>query len=348
MRNKICNRIFYAILIVCMFSGCEKKLRNSGINIDFSNTKKVFVESKNVRIVCNTFPIFDWTREICDGVDEIELLLIQKNGSDLHNFKASVEDLINIRQSDLFIYGGGESDEWITGDLFSKKGRVLKFASMDFHFIMEDDEDEIDEHIWLSLRNAAFFTERISSELCKIVPERASDFEKNAFLYVKKLRDLDEKFSILFTGRAEKENVFIMCDRFPFAYFARDYGIKFYSAFHGCSAETEASFEKVAFLAEKLAGSANNFVFTLENNDKKLAKTVILNSGRKNIKIYELDSMQSVKNVKKENFFGGKNSSQTEKKFADGEIYSGGEVVSYLSIMEKNYQTIKTALNEVK
>ena len=40
--------------------------------------------------------------------------------------------------------------------------------------------------------------------------------------------------------------------RFPFRYLIEDYGLTYYAAFIGCSAETEASFETIAFLSEKI------------------------------------------------------------------------------------------------
>ena len=174
----------FSLIVVCLtlISGCSKKSRISGMNVNFSSS------AGKISVVCNTFPFYDWTREVLGDEKSFELKLIQKNGSDLHNFKASVQDLIDIRQSDLFIYGGGESDEWITESLFSDKTRVIKLIDIDFPYVMEEDEDEKDEHIWLSLKNAKIFIKVIAFALSEACPKGALDFEKNASAYIEKLK----------------------------------------------------------------------------------------------------------------------------------------------------------------
>ena len=104
-------------------------------------------------------------------------------------------------------------------------------------------------------------------------------------------------------------------DRFPFRYLVDDYNLNYYAAFVGCSAETEASFKTVIFLANKMDELDSNYIFKIESGDDKLAKTIIQNSGKKNAQVLILNSMQSV----------------TTKQAQD---------TSYVKIMNENLQTL--------
>lgn len=376
---------FFAVLIffVCGFVnfGCSKNRleshsENGGKNVsgqkEFKNPASDFSSGgkTDLKIVCSIFPVFDWTREISSGVENLEIILIQKNGSDLHNFKPSAKDLIEIEASDLFVFVGGESDIWIERINVSG-GKKLCLFDLDFPKITETEHEPhehfklhgtsephehfdsadalheehefyeshlhetrkyhelqphetsgFDEHVWLSLKNAEIFVDSICRSLSELVPEKSEIFAENAASYKNKLKSLDEKFFSLFDFKANEKDakpLFVFCDRFPFAYFARDYGLECVSAFSGCSAESEASFERILFLVEKLKSAENAFVFVLENSDRKLAETVIGNSGKSGLKIYELDSMQSVK----------------ENDIKNGE--------TYLSLAEKNYEVFEKA-----
>lgn len=376
---------FFVVLFffVCGFVnfGCSKNRleshsENVGKNVsgqkEFKNPASDFSSGgkKEVKIVCSIFPVFDWTREISSGVENLEIILIQKNGSDLHNFKPSAKDLIEIESSDLFVFVGGESDIWIENVNVSG-GKKLCLFDLDFPKITETEHEShehfelngtsephehfdsadalheehefheshlhetrkyhelqphetsgFDEHVWLSLKNAEIFADSICRSLSELVPEKSEIFAENAASYKNKLKSLDEKFFFLFDFKANEKDekpLFVFCDRFPFAYFARDYGLECVSAFSGCSAESEASFERILFLVEKLKSAENAFVFVLENSDRKLAETVIGNSGKSGLKIYELDSMQSVK----------------ENDIKNGE--------TYLSLAEKNYEVFEKA-----
>ena len=183
----------------------------------------------------------------------------------------------------------------------------------------EDGEVEYDEHVWLSLKNAKTLCEEISGKLCKLDPANAEDYKANLTSYTEKLGALDNDFQKLVDGASLKTIVF--GDRFPFRYFVDDYGLDYYAAFIGCSAETEASFETVAFLSQKVDELGVSTVFTIENSDQKIAKTIIENTKDKNQKILALNSLQSVSNE---------------------QIKSGK---TYLGLMQDNYNTLKEALN---
>ena len=180
------------------------------------------------------------------------------------------------------------------------------------------DEVEYDEHVWLSLRNASSLVNELAVRLQTIDPENKDYYASTAANYTAKLGDLDSRY-IAAVKKAKNKTV-LFGDRFPFRYLVDDYGLKYYAAFVGCSAETEASFETVAFLAKKTDELKLNNVLVIENSDQKIAKKIVETTKAKNQKIVEMNSMQSV----------------TADQIADG--------VTYFSIMEDNLKALEAAL----
>ena len=181
----------------------------------------------------------------------------------------------------------------------------------------EEGEEEYDEHVWLSLKNAKVLCAEIERNIEAIDSANAADYKANLDSYVAKLDELDGKFKTLVDGSSVKTLVF--GDRFPFRYFVDDYGLDYFAAFIGCSAETEASFETIAFLSDKVKELDCKTIFTLENSSKDIADTIIRTSG-KNADIAELNSLQSV----------------SKSEIAEG--------VNYISIMQKNYDVLAGTL----
>ena len=258
------------------------------------------------------------------------------SGVDLHSFQPTASDMMKISNCDLFIYIGGESDKWV-GDAL-KQANNDKMIALNLLEVLggkakneetvegmqesdeEEEEEAYDEHVWLSLKNAAVFCEKIKNALSEIDPENADVFAENCKEYVGKLNDLDAQYSEC--AKNAKTKTLLFCDRFPFRYLTADYGLSYYAAFSGCSAESEASFETVKFLADKVNELLLNVVITLENSDNKIANTVIKTSGKNGVKILTLDSMQSA---------------------TQNDVQNG---VTYLSVMQKNLETLKKALGE--
>ena len=182
-----------------------------------------------------------------------------------------------------------------------------------------DHEEEADEHVWLSLKNAKTLVTAIADALQELDPDNKDTYAANASAYIEKLSALDGAYQSAVDGAARKTVLF--GDRFPFRYLVDDYGLNYYAAFSGCSAESEASFKTVTFLADKLDELGLKTVLTIEKSDDRIAQTVIENTETKDQKILELNSMQSI----------------TSDEIADG--------VTYLSVMEDNLNVLKEALN---
>ena len=172
--------------------------------------------------------------------------------------------------------------------------------------------------MWLSLRNAALFCTAIAKELADLDPEHADHYQANLEQYLTKLRALDEAYQQ--TVQAGSKDTIVVCDRFPYRYLTEDYGLRYYAAFPGCSAETGASFETVVFLAERAKELDLNALIITETGDDRLARTVAENAGRGEMPVLTLNAMQSVS-------------------------LEQAASTDYLTIMEQNRQVLAAALN---
>lgn len=310
-------------------------------------SEKPTAQGDKLKIVTTIFPEYDWTREILgDQSERAEVTMLLDNGVDLHSYQPTADDLIKIAECDLFIYVGGESDGWVESALASTSnpdravinlidtlGDSVKLEEVvegmqetehdheegeEHAHDADEQEAETDEHVWLSLRNAQAVCQKIAEKLGEIDPEHEQTYTQNALAYIDQLVALDAKYQAAVDAANKKTLVF--GDRFPFRYLTEDYGLNYYAAFVGCSAETEASFETIRFLAEKTDALGLSHVLTIENPNHKIAETVVANTSGKNQQVLSMDSMQSV----------------TSKDVAAG--------ATYLSIMEHNLDVLTQAL----
>lgn len=506
--KKYLSIILMAVMALVCLSACSNKTTNAG-----KTSADGVAEDKQLHIVTTIFPEYDWVKEILgDQVSNAEITMLLDNGVDLHSYQPTAEDIMKISNSDLFIYVGGESDEWVEGALQGAVNKDMKvinlmdvlsdtvkaeeampgmqaeedhdhgyshFADSDvrdrslsdwagdwqsvylyledgtldgvmerkaesgdktaeeyrtyyekgyktedenivingedntikfvkngvsaeavyqykgyqiydyesgsrgvryffeatsgdgdapkyvqfsdhgiapgkaehFHIyfgndgfdalseemenwptyypsdmtgdeiadeMLEHEEKEYDEHVWLSLKNAKVLCTAIADEVSELNPDNAELYKKNLDAYVEKLSNLDKEYQQ--TVDTSERNTLLFGDRFPFRYLVDDYGLSYYAAFAGCSAETEASFETITFLAGKVDELGLHNALTIEKSDQKIAQTIIKNTKEKNQKILTMDSMQST----------------TSENVSDG--------ATYLSIMENNLEILKEAL----
>ena len=262
-----------------------------------------------LKIVATTFPQYDWIREIV-GKDNpnVDLQLLMKNGGDLHSYQPTAGDIANISDANLFVYVGGESDEWVDDALKEKTNKDMKVVNMmqalgddideEEEGLEKESEDhdheeiEYDEHVWLSLKRAQKIVKAIADELGELDSTNAKKYQENAEAYIAKLAALDKSYES--TVNTVKNKTWIFADRMPFHYLAKDYGITTYAAFNGCSTETNASFNTIVSLAKYADELGIKHIMTIEGSDKKLAKAVIENTTDKNQDILTLNSLQSV------------------------------------------------------
>ena len=288
------KKLMTGVLAAFMLAGCAPKQQQS---------------TTKLKIVATTFPQYDWIREII-GKDNtnVDLQLLMKNGGDLHSYQPTAGDIANIADANLFVYVGGESDEWVDDALKEKTNKDMKVVNMmqtlgddideEEEGLEKESEDhdheeiEYDEHVWLSLKRAQKIVKAIADELGELDSTNAKKYQENAEAYIAKLAALDKSYES--TVNTVKNKTWIFADRMPFHYLAKDYGITTYAAFNGCSTETNASFNTIVSLAKYADELGIKHIMTIEGSDKKLAKAVIENTTDKNQDILTLNSLQSV------------------------------------------------------
>lgn len=301
--------------IVLFATGCETNKKNSD----------------KLSIVSTIFPGYDFTRELTGN--DVDLTMLLSPGMESHNYDPTPQDIIKIENSDIFIYVGGESDEWVTDileNINTKKTKIIKM--MDYVDTFEEEivegmqeeeqegeeehEEEYDEHVWTSPKNAIKIVKAIEASLKEKDANNSDKYATNATSYITKLNELDVDFKKIVNNGSRKEVIF--GDRFPLRYFVEEYGIKYYAAFPGCSSDTEANASTIAFLIDKVKEDKVPVVFHIEMSNKKIAKTIAEETGAKTLQFH------TAHNVTKEEFKNG---------------------ITYLDIMKNNMEVLKEALS---
>lgn len=323
--KKIISILLLFLTILLTFTGCGSN------TFDFTNGK--------LSVVCTIFPEYDWVKQIVGDSPDVDVRLLIKNGVDLHSYQPSVEDIARISTCDLFVYVGGESDNWVNdvlkeavnkdmvalnlldvlGDYVKEEEEIDGMQEEHGHSHDENETAEYDEHVWLSLKNAELFVRTLRDTLCSIDKNNRAVYSDNAQGYLNTLSDIDGQYGKM--AESAKRSTALFADRFPFRYLFDDYNISYYAAFKGCSSETEASFETITFLSDKINKLNLDCVLTLENSDDRIASAIIQASENKKAEILTLDSMQST-NI--------------------NDVESG---TTYASVMQSNLETLRTALN---
>ena len=320
MIKKLTAVTLVLIMALYLFSACGE---------DKTGTDKL-------SIVCTVFPYYDWVRNIIGDSDTAEITLLLDSGTDLHSYQPTAADIITITSADIFIYTGGTSDSWVE-DVLSTSGNTDTSVINLMALIGEDKlycveaigEDEHhheegdghhhthDEHIWLSLKNAALLTDAITRTLCEKDSANKDIYEANCKAYNEKLTELNKNFADRLSGLSKDTVVF--ADRFPFIYLIKDYNLNYYAAFSGCSAESEASFETVKHLADKTDELGLSCILITETGDGSVARTVNESTKEKSCEILTMNAMQSVTKDKTD--------------------------FSYIEIMEENLRLLEKALS---
>lgn len=340
MKNRIFGLVMASVLTVSAFCGCGASRTVADSDQKGGSVPPNAANAAAYSIVCTTFPQYDWIRNIIgDDSDKFQLTMLLDQGTDLHSYQPTAEDIAKIADADMFVYVGGESDGWVDSALKEATNKDMKVVNMldalgtavkveevvpgmqaeEEEETEEGEGPENDEHVWLSLRNAVTLTDVLSENIQEIDPANKEDYVENAGKYVDKLNDLDGRYAL--TISKGKRQAILFGDRFPFRYMTDDYGLTYYAAFVGCSAESEASFETITFLAHKVDELKLPVILTIEGADHNIAESIKNATESKNQEILTMNSMQSV----------------TAEAVADGE--------TYLNMMEDNLNVLSQALN---
>ena len=325
------SRLVCSLLVLCLllsafslFSCAEKK------------------DDGKLHIVCTLFPQYDWLRNIVSGSQSIELDLIIANGSDPHSYQPTAADIMTISNCNILIYVGGDSDEWVKKAIERSKNDniqtivLTELEGVNVYGISASSHSHeghshgdghdghshsaLDEHIYLSLRNAMASVREITEILCEKDPASKELYKDNSDIYLEKLLALSSELALAVGNVPEEERFVLFADRFPFVYLLSDYGVHYAAAFEGCTTDVDADFDTVLRLIHEADEHNVKYIAVTESSDKALAETVISSTKTKNQKILTFNSMQAISRQK----------------------INGG--ATYLSIMEENAKALKTAL----
>ncbi|MDR1015109.1 MAG: metal ABC transporter substrate-binding protein [Coriobacteriales bacterium] len=282
-----------------------------------------------ISVIATIFAPYDFARQVAGGRAELRMLV--SPGIETHSFEPTPQDILDIEGCDLFVYVGGESDEWVA-DLLSSvdTSAVTVIRLIDcVETVAEDDsvlvnpaeaeeeeeEGAPDEHVWTAPANARLITEALASAFERTDPGNASAYQANADAYLAQLDALDARFKEVALGGERRTLVF--GDRFPFRYFADAYGLTCYAAFPGCSTATEASAQTVAALIDTVKREGVPVVFYRELSSPGIAEAIAEATGARALLLH------SCHNISQEDFDAGE---------------------TYVSIMGRNADNLALAL----
>ena len=290
-----------------------------------------------LKIVTSIYPEYDWVMNILgEKKDNANVTMLLDSGSDLHSYQPTPKDIKSIAKCDLLVFVGGESDEWVDNALKQAINKNMKTINLletlgdgakeedeegaeeDGHDHDHEEEVEYDEHVWLSLKNAKLFVKTIGDKLGEVDQENASYYASNADTYISQLNDLDELYQAAVDAKVK--DTLLFADRYPFRYLLDDYGLKHVAAFNGCSAENTVGPNTLRMLVDKVNELNLDVIYKIDGSDGKIAESVKESTGKSDLKIVTMDSLQS----------------GTSKQFSSTN--------NYLSRMEANLEALKEGL----
>lgn len=301
-----------------------------GVSLCGCTSSEKSESSGKLKVIATIFPAYDFARQVFGDTADVKMLL--KPGQESHSYDPSAKDIVEISGCDLFVYNGGESDQWVESVLKSAP-EVETFRMTDAVSLLDEEvtegmqnaeehghdeeehDDEYDEHVWTSPDNASAIVKALGKRAAELFPENADQVTANADSYAGKINELDAKFAELLSG---EERYFIFGDRFPLLYFFRHYGLNYYAAFPGCGSETEPSAQTMTFLLDKLQQPDSvPAVFCIELSSRRLGEVLAEDSG---LPVVEFHTCHNI----------------------SADDLAAGE--TYVSLMERNYEVLSDIL----
>lgn len=299
--------------------------------IIFGNGKgKTIENSDKIKIVASNFASYDCLRAIIGNNENIELIFLIGPGKDAHGYDPTAQDLITIRNSDLFVYVGGKMEEWSEKVLESVDNTHLKSIciSNDIETINEQEIDGVekqheelegsfDEHIWTSPKNTITIVNTLEKAIREIDNANSNTYSENAKNYIQQIKEVDEKIQDIVDNRVRDRLIF--ADKMPMQYFINYYGLKVSAAFPGCSTDTEPSASTIAYLEKKVKEDNIPVVLYIELNEGNVARTIANEAGKE----CQAMQIQTLHNISKQDFENGE---------------------TWVSLMNRNIDVLRKAL----
>ncbi len=279
-------------------------------------------EKEKLQIVTTIFPLYDFARQV--GGEKADVSLLLQSGAEVHSYEPSPQDVIRIKESDLFIHLGMGADPWTDAVISSSDTKPQNVLSaMEYADLLGEEHSHdhssqmalYDQHIWTSIENAGEIAEAIKDALCRIDAKNAQYYEKRAQGYEHRLSLLDEKFEEL--TKNHQESTIVFADRFAFRYFTEEYKLNHFAAFPGCSSESEPSARTVSQLIDMVKKEKIPVVFYTETSNQKLADAVCEETGAEKMLLHSCHTV-------------------TREQLESG--------ITYTDLMENNYEALKKAL----
>lgn len=299
-----------------------------------SENKRGNDDNGKLKIVTTVFPPYDFAKQIAGDKADIKMLL--PVGTETHHYDPTPSDMIAVKDCDVFIYIGGSNEEWtekILSDTDREKVKVVKLiehiddlspsiANSGHSHEGEEHSDEhghnendYDQHIWTSPKNAKIMLGAICDAICEADAENSESYRESKQKYENEITALQNDFKAAADITGEKMLVF--ADKFPFTYFAKEFGFTCLAAFSSCSDESEPSAATVAMIIDEVKIHKIPAVFYLKFSSKKVADNICNETGA------EAYPLHTCHNVSKDEFEKGE---------------------SYVSLMRQNLQSIEKAL----
>lgn len=290
-------------------------------------------EQKKYSVVSTSFPGYDFARAVTKNTN-ISTKMLVKPGAETHTYEPTPQDIIDIKNADMFVYVGGDSDTWvekILKDVDTKKTHVMKLIDLvstvneeivegmededhdhdhdhkhshdhdhshghdhdhehdhDHDHDHDEDEVEIEEHVWTSPKKAMEIVKKIAKVASEIDTAEKNKIDDNTEKYVAEIAQVDKDLHQAIDGKISE---IVVADRFPFRYFADEFGLKYAAAFSGCSEQTEASAKTISFLINKVKQDKIKKIYKIELSNGKIAETVSKDTGAE---VLELHSAHNV------------------------------------------------------
>ena len=289
-----------------------------------------------LKIVASVFAAYDFCRTITGAMADVTLLV--PPGTEAHSFEPSPADIMLLNSADVFLCAGGDSDAWldqIVSSLDNPHLLVLRMTDMvatetvsepdnaavsseqeASSALLQGADQEIDEHVWTSLRKSQTIVATCADTFAQLDPAHASIFQANAQTFIGELKQLDNQITSIV--QHAKRKTIVVGDRFPFRYFAEDYGLSWYAAFPGCSTAVDTSRATMMSLINTIRGQDIPVVFYIELSDQRIARTISEETGAVPL------CLNSMHTVSRNDFEAG---------------------VTYLDLMRANAKNLEVALN---
>ena len=255
-------------------------------------------DSKKLSVVTTAFAQYDFARNIVGEKGEVTMLL--SPGEESHTYEPTPADIMKIRECDVFVYGGGESEKWADTILEALPDGIKTVKMMESVELFEEEHDEhgeeghnhgdesgeaeYDEHVWTSPYNAVAITEAISDAIIESDEANEAYYISNTESYTEKLKELDAKF--MKAAESAERKTIIVGDRFPLRYLTERYGLEYYSAFPGCSAQTEANPVTISSLIDTVNQLRIPVVFKVDLGTGRVAETISEATGAEVLTLY--------------------------------------------------------------